>query len=149
MKSCAVGTSAEAEQIREAERIGAQLQAQRLRQWDEELRARDALLLKYLAWAQQSGVRPLSRRRARKLGIEALYRRRDRLWLVATRTGPGSRGGRVVTIAAVYASGDTIVRGLKAHQLAESIAQHVAATGRPWPETDDLGTPPGRKGRRP
>lgn len=128
--------SAEAEQIRKADRTRAQLQAQRLRQWDEELTARDVLLRQYLTWVGKAGVRPLTRRRARRLGIEALYRRRDPLWLVAGGVGPTGRGGHAITIAGVYASGETIVRGLKAYQLAECIARQVAAAGRPWPDHD-------------
>lgn len=130
MKPCPVEISADVERIREAERNRSPLQAQRLRQWEEELAARDALLRQYLKWALEAGVRPLTRRGARRLGIDALYRRRDRLWLVAqgggaTSGGATSRGARA--IAGVYASGDTVVRGLKAHQLAERIAQRVGA----------------------
>lgn len=81
-------------------------------------------------------MKPLSRRRCRRLGIEALYRRRDRFWLVAQGVGATSRGARPTTIAGIYASGETFVRGLKAHQLAEYIAGRVEAAGRPWSEDD-------------
>ncbi|HEY6934894.1 MAG TPA: hypothetical protein VI452_15945 [Marmoricola sp.] len=121
-----------AEQVREAEQGGAQLQAERLRQLETELAARDELLRQYLSWAQQAGVRPLSRRGARRLGIAGLYRRRDRFWLVARGAGPIVRGRHVVRIAGVYASGETVVRGFKAHELAECIAQRAAEAGRPW-----------------
>ena len=112
------------------------LQAERLRQWDGELAARDALLRHYLQWARKSGVKPLSRRGCRRLGIEGLYRRRDRFWLVAQGVGATSRGVHPTTIAGVYASGETVVRGLKAHQLAECLAERVDAAGRPWDDDD-------------
>lgn len=122
--------------LRRPEADGRQLQAERLRQWDGELAAREALLRHYLEWARANKVKPLSRRRCRKLGIEALYRRRDRFWLVAQGVGMTSRGARPATIAGVYASGETFVRGLKAHQLAEYIARRVEAAGRPWSDDD-------------
>jgi hypothetical protein len=120
------------EQVRRAELGGAQLQAQRLVQLETELAAREELLRQYLVWAQAAGVRPLSRRGARRLGIAGLYRRRDRFWLVARGAGAIVRGRHVVRIAGVYASGETVVRGFKAHELAECIAQRAAEVGRPW-----------------
>lgn len=137
MKKYRVDIGAELEPVRAAERIGAQLQRQRLRQWDAEITARETLLRQYLVWARRAGVRPLSRRALRKLGLEALHRRRDRFWLVAWSVKPASRSAHATMIAGVYASGDTVVRGFKAHQLAECIAQRVAATRTPWPDGAD------------